>query len=97
MRKGGRAAFEPAAAAAALEGATVGVISNGKEGTGPFFAAPRAGMLKERHGVGRGGVAHEVELQRAGRGRTSGGRGQGMGRARRRHRRLRQLLVVQFA
>ena len=47
----GAGAFAPAARLAALEGATVGVISNGKEGTGPFFAAfERA--LRERHGVG---------------------------------------------
>ena len=43
--------FAPAARLAALEGATVGVISNGKEGTKGFFAAfERA--LREQYGVG---------------------------------------------
>ncbi len=44
--------FAPAARLAALEGATVGVISNGKEGTGGFFAAFEK-ELKERYGVGQ--------------------------------------------
>ena len=42
--------FAPAARLAGLDGATVGVISNGKEGTAGFFAA-FAGELRERHGV----------------------------------------------
>ena len=48
----GAAGFAPAARLAALEGATVGVISNGKEGTKGFFAAFEK-ELKERYGVGR--------------------------------------------
>lgn len=47
----GAESFAPAARLAALEGATVGVISNGKEGTKGFFAAfERA--LREQYGVG---------------------------------------------
>lgn len=47
----GAESFAPAVRLAALEGATVGVISNGKEGTKGFFAAfERA--LREQYGVG---------------------------------------------
>ena len=46
----GATAFAPAARLAALEGATVGVISNGKEGTKGFFAAFEK-ELRERYGV----------------------------------------------
>ena len=42
--------FAPAARLAALAGVTVGVISNGKEGTAGFFAA-FGRELRERHGV----------------------------------------------
>ena len=42
--------FVAAARLSALEGATVGVVSNGKEGTAGFFAAFGA-ELRERHGV----------------------------------------------
>ncbi len=48
----GATAFAPAARLAGLEGATVGVISNGKEGTGGFFSALEK-ELKERYGVGK--------------------------------------------
>ncbi len=47
----GAAGFAPAARLAALEGATIGVISNGKEGTKGFFSAFEQ-TLKERYGVG---------------------------------------------
>ena len=33
-----------------LDGGTVGIISNGKKGTAPFFAH-LAGLLRARHGV----------------------------------------------
>lgn len=46
------AAFVPAARLPALEGATVGVVSNGKEGTAKFFGA-FAEMLRDGYGVGR--------------------------------------------
>ena len=46
----GAAGFAPAGRLAGLEGATVGVISNGKEGTGGFFAAFEKEM-RERYGV----------------------------------------------
>ena len=47
----GAESFAPAVRLAALEGATIGVISNGKEGTKGFFAAfERA--LREQYGVG---------------------------------------------
>ena len=42
--------FAPAARLAALKGATVGVISNGKEGTAGFFAAFEK-ELRQRYGV----------------------------------------------
>ena len=48
----GAEGFVPAARLAALEGATVGVISNGKEGTRGFFSAFEK-ELKERYGVGQ--------------------------------------------
>ena len=47
----GAAGFAPAARLAALSGATVGVISNGKEGTKGFFAAFER-TLRDRYGVG---------------------------------------------
>ena len=46
------AGFVPAARLPGLEGATVGVISNGKKGTAPFFAH-LARLLRARHGVAR--------------------------------------------
>ncbi len=46
----GATEFAPAARLAALDGATVGVISNGKEGTKGFFTAFER-ELKERYGV----------------------------------------------
>jgi len=46
----GAAGFAPAVRLAALEGATVGVISNGKEGTRPFFSA-FGQALRQRYGV----------------------------------------------
>ena len=46
----GAAGFAPARRLAGLEGATVGVISNGKEGTAGFFAAFEK-ELRERYGV----------------------------------------------
>jgi len=49
---GGTAGFEPAARIASLEGKTVGLISNGKKGTKPFFDAMER-VLKEEVGVGR--------------------------------------------
>ena len=42
--------FAPAARLAALEGMTVGVISNGKEGTRDFFSAFET-ELRQRYGV----------------------------------------------
>ena len=45
------AGFAPAVRLAALEGATIGVISNGKEGTKGFFAAFEQ-TLRQRYGVG---------------------------------------------
>ena len=47
----GAESFAPAVRLAALEGATVGVISNGKEGTKGFFAAFEQ-ALREQYGVG---------------------------------------------
>ena len=47
----GAEGFAPAVRLAALEGATVGVISNGKEGTKGFFAAFEQ-ALREQYGVG---------------------------------------------
>jgi hypothetical protein len=44
-------AFAPALRPASLTGATVGFISNGKEGTKGFFAHLEA-LLRERLGVG---------------------------------------------
>ena len=49
--EGGAGDFAPAARLAALEGATVGVISNGKEGTKGFFAAFEQAM-RQQYGVG---------------------------------------------
>ena len=46
----GATEFAPADRLAGLEGATVGVISNGKEGTAGFFAAFER-ELRERYGV----------------------------------------------
>ena len=48
----GAEGFMPAARLAVLEGATVGVISNGKEGTRGFFSAFEK-ELKGRYGVGQ--------------------------------------------
>ena len=42
-----------------LEGSTVGVISNGKQGTRPFFDAHELELL-ERHGVTKGAVRRAV-------------------------------------
>ena len=47
----GAEGFAPAVRLAALEGATVGVISNGKEGTKGFFDAFER-VLREQYGVG---------------------------------------------
>ncbi len=47
----GAAGFALATRLAALEGATLGVISNGKEGTKGFFAAFEQ-VMKDRYGVG---------------------------------------------
>ncbi len=46
----GATEFAPAARLAGLEGATVGVISNGKEGTKAFFEAFEK-ELRQRYGV----------------------------------------------
>ena len=43
-------AFAPAKRLATLTGATIGIISNGKKGTKPFFDAVEKEFL-ERHGV----------------------------------------------
>ena len=42
--------FVPATRLATLEGMTVGIVSNGKQGTGRFFAA-FSDRLKSAHGV----------------------------------------------
>ena len=44
---GGGQEFQPAPRLAALEGKTVGVISNGKKGTKPFFDALERFLLEE--------------------------------------------------
>lgn len=44
---GGAAAFAPAPRLGSLKGKTVGVISNGKRGTRPFFAALERLLLEE--------------------------------------------------
>lgn len=44
------AAFDPALRLPSLAGATVGIISNGKHGTVPFFDA-LSDALRDRHGV----------------------------------------------
>jgi hypothetical protein len=44
--------FRPAARLESLQGATVGLLSNGKKGTKPFFAA-LAAELEESYGVAR--------------------------------------------
>jgi hypothetical protein len=46
----GSAQFSPAKRLATLGGATVGIVSNGKKGTKPFFDAVER-ELRERHGV----------------------------------------------
>jgi hypothetical protein len=46
----GAAPFTPAKRLATLSGATVGIVSNGKKGTQPFFNAVEH-ELRERHGV----------------------------------------------
>ncbi len=43
-------AFEPASRLDSLEGTTIGIISNGKKGTRPFFDAFERELL-ETHGV----------------------------------------------
>ena len=48
----GTAAFAPAKRLATLKGATLGIVSNGKKGTRPFFDAFER-ELKERYGVAR--------------------------------------------
>ena len=48
--EGDAAGFAPAARLAGLDGATVGVISNGKEGTRDFFSAFEK-ELRRRYGV----------------------------------------------
>jgi len=53
------AEFTPAPRLATLEGATVGFISNGKQGTRPFFDAFER-VLTEEHGV-----ANVVRLTKA--------------------------------
>jgi hypothetical protein len=42
--------FVPAKRLASLQGATIGILSNGKKGTKPFFDA-LAKELRERHGI----------------------------------------------
>ncbi len=49
--EGRAAAFEPASRLGSLAGATVGIVSNGKQGTRPFFDAFERVLLEE-HGVG---------------------------------------------
>jgi hypothetical protein len=78
-----------------LEGKTIGFISNGKEGTKGFFGHLDR-LLREEHGCGQGGDAHQVQLQRAGR-RPHRRRDQELGCGDLRHRRLRQLFIVQSA
>ena len=46
------AGFAPPARLTTLEGATVGVISNGKENTKPFFDHVER-LLRDRHGVAK--------------------------------------------
>jgi len=48
----GAAAFAPARRLTTLKGATVGIVSNGKKGTKPFFDAIER-ELKQRHGVAK--------------------------------------------
>ncbi|MDH3315543.1 MAG: hypothetical protein OEN48_13885 [Betaproteobacteria bacterium] len=45
-------AFAPATRLATLAGATVGIVSNGKKGTKPFFDAVERELV-ERHGVAK--------------------------------------------
>lgn len=52
-------AFAPARRLATLEGATIGIVSNGKKGTRPFFDA------LEREFTGRHGVAKVVRVTKA--------------------------------
>ena len=42
--------FEPAARISSLAGCTIGLLSNGKQGTAPFFDAMEQ-VLRDRHGV----------------------------------------------
>ena len=51
--------FAPAGRRASLEGATVGVISNGKQGTRPFFDALERELLERR------GVAEVVRVTKS--------------------------------
>jgi len=55
----GAAAFAPAKRLATLKGATVGIVSNGKKGTKPFFDAV------ERELIDGYGVAKVVRLTKA--------------------------------
>ena len=48
--EGGSAAFTPAMRLRTLRGATVAIVSNGKQGTRPFFDAFEQ-ALREEHGV----------------------------------------------
>ena len=48
----GAAAFAPAKRLATLKGATLGIVSNGKKGTKPFFDAFER-ELRERYGVAK--------------------------------------------
>ena len=59
------APVKPAVRPFTLEGKTVGIISNGKEGTKGYFAKLER-LLHEGSGRRRGRLAHEIELQRAG-------------------------------
>jgi len=48
----GAAPFSPAKRLTTLKGATVGIVSNGKKGTQPFFDAVERQLI-ERHGVAK--------------------------------------------
>jgi hypothetical protein len=48
----GAAPFSPAKRLTTLRGATVGIVSNGKKGTRPFFDALERELI-ERHGVAK--------------------------------------------
>ena len=57
--EGAAAEFAPAPRLAALAGARVGVISNGKQGTRPFFDAFERALVEDH------GVAEVVRLTKA--------------------------------